>query len=396
MSQIEFGGYQDPIPSEAIPNTFLYDAASPLINLADGLDFQLADYDTLDYTHYEVICIGGAGGRGGNFPHSAFYSYGGAGGGGGLNRINGKLVDLPSSIPVVVGQPGANGIDGNGEDLYIMAQSYGLPEESFPLENMTIVDTGARPLQRGGHTYINAGGNMVPPYFMSDQLGNVVPPSDPDAIDYVMASVNSTRIAPEDGQDGESSSFGSICKASGGTGGKKSPLYVVYNGIYGGLTQQPGGDGGDGGTGGQILSGGGGTGGASIYNYWPEGTPGGFSGKYKDSTLVAAQNGTWDGKIGQGGGGGRGGTTFFFFDSTTGIDFISSDVSGNGGHGSYYAGDTSKSGAGGNAAKGYRDELVIPGAGGGETADKIVSYGSRNPASNPNGIVVIRFYKLLA
>jgi hypothetical protein len=69
----------------------------------------------LGFTHFEVICIGAGGGRGGGINTGStgtqIRSYGGAGGGGGYHRVRGLLSALPFSCLVVVGAPGLNGQD---------------------------------------------------------------------------------------------------------------------------------------------------------------------------------------------------------------------------------------------------------------------------------------------
>lgn len=77
--------------------------------------FTVADYTALGYTHFDVICIGGGGGRGGGIDTAntgtLIRNYGGAGGGGGFHRVRGLLSALPSSCPVVVGIAGVAGTD---------------------------------------------------------------------------------------------------------------------------------------------------------------------------------------------------------------------------------------------------------------------------------------------
>lgn len=112
--------------------------------LADGAIFHKLDYLALGYNRFDVMCIGGAGGRGGGLPvadapvsqpawvryqRTAPFAtpnvvavgpqvtgifqtarYGGGGGGGGLHRIKGRLALLPTNVPIVVGAAGADGV----------------------------------------------------------------------------------------------------------------------------------------------------------------------------------------------------------------------------------------------------------------------------------------------
>lgn len=86
------------------------------LKLPNGIPFLKAAYVAMGYTDFDVICIGGAGGRGGGaipnapFPAGAWQLVsGGGGGGGGLQRVKGLLLGLPASVPVVVGAAGATG-----------------------------------------------------------------------------------------------------------------------------------------------------------------------------------------------------------------------------------------------------------------------------------------------
>lgn len=112
--------------------------------LADGDIFHKLDYLAEGYNRFDVMCIGGAGGRGGGLSvvdspvsqpawiryqrtvpfgpanviatgpivsgTSQTARYGGGGGGGGLHRIKGRLALLPTNVPVVVGSAGADGV----------------------------------------------------------------------------------------------------------------------------------------------------------------------------------------------------------------------------------------------------------------------------------------------
>lgn len=86
-----------------------------LLTFAANDTFTIADYTALGYTHFDVICIGAGGGKGGGIDTAntgtLVRNYGGAGGGGGFHRVRGILSALPATCPVVVGSPGAAGTD---------------------------------------------------------------------------------------------------------------------------------------------------------------------------------------------------------------------------------------------------------------------------------------------
>jgi len=321
MSRIEFGGYGGPIPDIAIPDPNLSsDLPIQVLELVDGVPFAKADWVALGYTHYEVWCIGGAGGLGGlpgyplfpnqffteamppdvwaahleamriydlqlyppmdfdaidyrfsyvepgnpnyppggvpgmdyGWPHShrqweehnnpghigsvtlthppvmvpAGAAYPGGGGGGGLHVMSGELADLPDSVPVEVG---AAGVD-------------------------------AEP----GQIQVNG--------------AQVIAQSPSWAQRYVL-SPNPPLYPPGPGGDGGTSSFGDICKASGGKGGHPAVTWSGSQLIIDGA-------GGDGGAGNRDIPGGGGVG---------------------SNSPADGGEGGWDGTVGKGGGGGRGG-----------------------------------------------------------------------------------------
>lgn len=90
--------------------------ADPLVKMFnENQDFDVVSYMELGYTHFDVICIGGGGGRGGGIDTantgSLIRNYGGEGGGGGFHRVQGLLAALPSTVPVVVGAAGTLGIE---------------------------------------------------------------------------------------------------------------------------------------------------------------------------------------------------------------------------------------------------------------------------------------------
>jgi hypothetical protein len=88
-----------------------------LVFTADGA-FSAAPYLAAGYSVFEAMCIGGGGGRGGNyfgkdFNHTAntLHIYGGEGGGGGSQHVKGVLSALPDPCGVVVGAAGTAGTD---------------------------------------------------------------------------------------------------------------------------------------------------------------------------------------------------------------------------------------------------------------------------------------------
>lgn len=82
--------------------------------------FDPTSYTALGYTHFDVICIGGGGGQGGGIntgaPHSGTRTRGGAGGGGGFHRVLGLLSSLLSSVDVIVGEAGPDGL--SDDDIF--------------------------------------------------------------------------------------------------------------------------------------------------------------------------------------------------------------------------------------------------------------------------------------
>lgn len=86
-----------------------------VIKFNSNQDFDVASYIALGYTNFDVICIGGGGGRGGGIDTvntgTLVRNYGGAGGGGGFHRVRGLLSALPALCPVVIGIGGAPGTE---------------------------------------------------------------------------------------------------------------------------------------------------------------------------------------------------------------------------------------------------------------------------------------------
>lgn len=412
MSRVELAGLGGPIPTVALPDPNLDDNLAPQAFLLTTGNFLKADWVGLGYTHYEVLCIGAAGGNGSDgcvgltwpYYYSGYDSagrliqhwydpffenpqiFGGGGGGGGLHRVSGLLADLPDVTPVVVGVAGAQGPRGDvrHKDPYMPSPPYS-PGAIWDLPH-----------------------NMVGP--------------------------------PVVGQDGGASSFGSVCVASGGKGGRPATVWDPslpssgYNfpGEVG--AAKPDGNGAQGGTGGTAVAGGGGAGGVVTFGFVP-----GFEGNPLYQTVRkpgAGKDGSWDGVIGQGGGGGVGGeykpgwrpqySVGAMMAGELEIDYnepylmhgLFDDTineASPGGKGSFSYSDTSVYGQRQDRSTSYRENwyhsntmakepmqviytatgyLIVPGCGGGARINKSQGFGSRAPGFSPEGAVLIRVTKI--
>ena len=256
MSRIELAGQGFPIPTEALPDPGAGDTLPLTLILPNGSVFLKADYIIFGYTHYEITCVGGAGGKGGlTDMWGASYdfevrSFGGAGGGGGMQVVAGELEALPDSCAVVSGAAGVAGADG--------VRGYNKTSATY-----------------SKYTRGLAGGN-----------------------------------------GGASSFGGTICRASGGKGGQpsqiddetpsnKNSVREVWDGTKWIRDPLPGGNGGQGGNGGTTTVGGGGDGGIVIPGVR---VPASGSHDNTPSSRTPPEDGIWDGAVGEGGGGGTGGT----------------------------------------------------------------------------------------
>jgi hypothetical protein len=348
--RVLLGGLGEPIPLTALGGAFV-DPDFPIqtFTMADGEDFPAGDYLALGYTNFECWCVGASGGRGG--MDSAFITFlqyiltapdpdethfhdpyltgwhdwspiimafGGAGGGGGLHHVSGLLADLDSLVPVVVGEVGAD-----APNSYLNTAVPVTPNPPLPFGNP--------------NTYYD-----LP---------------------------HTEFLPPQDGEDGGASSFGgTVCRASGGTGGKKSA---------GGESLAPNNqaahtwdaEGGDGGIGDSTTAGGGGAGSATTSN---------------------ASDGSWDGTIGAGGGGGRGGA-YVPSEPELWAQFVR--LASSGGQGSFAFGDTSVYGPRGSKAS-SSGKTIVPGAGGGAKPIPGVKAGSYATDFDPNGAVIVRVSKV--
>lgn len=421
MSRIFLGGVGDPIPQEALPDAHNENVTTLIIEPNDGEIFVPADYTGLGYTHYEAWCVGGAGGRGGpggvvtawnrgraytvtldvmewaafcarvyrspqftdpiwvnslgryislaeyanlanpsrqleiieyNSPHIApdpTYGIGGGGGGGGLQIVVGRLDELAEGVLCSVGQ---SGVDAQPGEVF--------NDTSYP----------AYPTEYGYYT-----ATLVDVLWEFQKLQYPNPPE--------------TVLAAQRGQDGGSASFGDICMASGGKGGKGAGPKP------GGYSFTPPGGGGDGGTGGTRVAGGGGAGAPPptlagwTSDYFPIWTP---------IVPEMGHDGSWDpeARLGHGGGGGHGGQKGAWKTSTGGYGsqvYYQDVSSSNGGLGSFSYVDLSVYGQR-QARQAQDGRVILPGGGGGAKLPGGRKYGSRALGFNPNGVVILRLYKV--
>lgn len=324
---------------------------------------------------------------------------GGAGGGGGVHKVVGLLSDLPDEVSVMVGSAGLDAQPGHM--LSNGAYTPSIANEGFLYD-------GEGGVLLGSHSSFNHPELYEATYRDWANVYNLPHP---------------TFYPPAAGQDGGASSFGDICKASGGKGGGPSVIWVAGQLHF----HAHGGDGGKGGT---LVAGGGGSGStleASGVDLWP----------------LPGKDGTWDGAIGTGGGGGRGGSSYQSYkymyslaDGSTinvenlpsvGFQIIHNRNGSNGGLGAWSRADTSVYTEGGpresmthqtvyggslaHSASGMPsysiDQIaepivpfldMFPGAGGGARVNRkyyVGSYRSKMDARySPHGFVLIRLSKV--
>ena len=415
MSRLELGGKGDPIPLIALPDPNLDDNLTPQVfALEDGVPFVKTDWVGLGYTHYEVWCIGAAGGRGGGISNQAIFltahhrpvmtsgewsnylalmHY--------YNdplgvvytkwdpNIPGEVVismeewyqlNIPNHDPWYVNtfrspflseDTGAIGGAGGGGGIHVMSGELATLPEACDVE---VGVAGAETIPPG-QTFVNGAWTPLPYSVGGTALQQW-------ATEFMNEYPNPhpSFLPPQVGQDGGASTFGGdICQASGGKGGAPAKKWVGGSFVVDG-------SGGEGGVGSRTLAGGGAPGSNSPAN---------------------GSDGTWDGTIGQGGGGGRGGRV------TTSSGFPPTSVvtpPTDGGRGSFSYADTSIFGdrqqksnwvttqyifdyVTGNITsvnKFPTTNTIIPGGGGGAKALHKMNYGSRAVSFNPNGLVVIR------
>ena len=357
--RVELGGQAEPRSEFALFAPGSTDSADSLVLvMEDGEVFAPADYISLGYTNFEAWCIGAAGGQGGGLAVAGISLgvwHGGGGGGGGLHRVGGELSDLDAAVLVSVGVAGANGSDHNGVHPYLAE--------------------------------LNGDGSIKDPLNLYANPGHV---------------------PAQAGEDGAPSSFGDVCHASGGKGG--GPIedlfdWMAYDNThvsnYGLLQpnlrrQRRGGQGGAGGVGGQVL-----IEGALIFpdaGYGADGAESAYIGGTGHRwSYENADQGTWDGSIGEGGGGGVGGVYGdpAYFGLSSGYLWHPTGllVAAKGGRGSFSYADTSVNGPGQGAYFGPHGGYVA-GTGGGAKVVQTYKFGSNAPGFNPNGLVLLRLTKV--
>jgi hypothetical protein len=439
MSRFELGGLGGPIPTVALPDPNLDENLAPqAFLLEDGVSFYKTDWENLGYTHYEVWCIGGAGGRGAGVGDIRYLS----------SQTRPRMSDADWALykemmhiydsqltpPPTYSKwdptphPGAP----NGGYVPITEAEY--REISFPNHDPYYVDTYREPWLvpnpnnmggggGGGGMHVAQGLLVDLPTYSSVEVGaagidapagqihnnGVWTPTVNDLYDPPLWSPADTRLKelnnyfaayrtkyplphpsftnPQAGSDGGASSFNDgTCQASGGKGGRPGL-------IWSGSAWVKNGKGGDGGCGNRLIAGGGAAGSAAF------GTPG--------------AEGAWDGVIGKGGGGGAGG---YVTTGSTGVPPTPTTVVTNasgGGKGSFSFGDTSVYGPGQTRQQFMQEsytfspldgsissvtltpsgKLVMAGIGGGAHRNDL-KYGSQAPGYFSQGMVLIRLYKL--
>lgn len=332
MSRLELGGHEGAIPNIALPDPNL-SADLPIQSLVqvDGVPFEKEEWVVLGYTHYEVWCVGAAGGQGANagdlnirdlnsptqeripddlwakmkeqFVTQAPVPYYVKETGNMLPPSPGAPYGLPETIiltpaelfeyenpnhmmeiynhhdPFVIepNRPALGG-GGGGGGLHVMSGELADLPDSVPI---TVGEAGLQSLPGQTNSPNPYDPYSVVDYSIWQQYGTM---TDRDVEQfrnrYPPVGGRTLLLPGQSGSDGGYSSFGDISMASGGKGG--GPAIIWVNGV-----RMFAAHGGEGGIGGRTASGGGAAG--------------------STSANIPGRDGTWDGTIGTGGGGGRGG-----------------------------------------------------------------------------------------
>ena len=429
MPQIEFDGIGEPIPTLALPPfgsdgnlppaTFVYSA---------NTEFLPRQYEELGFTHFEVWCVGAAGGRGGdasnNIPYNArdtvkrtvppeiWDPY--------INAFDNTVIYMYGVI--IPGNPNypLGGVPGNDYGWDMTHRQYVEFTNPNHLMNFTTYkpillfpDRTAMGGGGGGGGMQLSSGVLVD---LPDSTPVVVGQSGADSplgqvrqvgiwtptindlnvgvtVDYYNSypPPNPSYSNPQFGVDGGASTFAdTVARASGGKGGGPA---MVWTGSA--FARQ--GYGGAGGLGGTAVAGGGG-GGSTV-----EGSNGG--------------DGLWQPVtgIGAGGGGGKGGTlptSEGVYDPRFPPPPLVQHLASAGGQGSYNFEDTSVYGQRQSRSAAQRvnavysggvltfvpagdPQFIIPGGGGGARPATNVKAGSYAPGYSPNGVVVVRLSRIV-
>jgi len=434
MSRLVLGGYGSPIPTISLPDPNASGERPTLeLILENGVPFEKEAYTGLGYTHFEVWCVGGAGGQGGAvgfvqevgeytaetmpldvyndfksletrdtgmiwvpeanqwMTQGQYWDYIGF-------RFNQSYYTITGFVLLSAygraGYPGSpknamGGAGGGGGTHVVFGELDDLPD---------IVDVGVG--SSGADAVMGqqlAAGPVTPQPNLWHMRTNYILANNGDwPMRYYSAPADLVKVAninnwwyrwpepheavdpPQPGQDGQASYFGEVAEASGGKGGGPSILWP-------GGVKTLSGRGGDGGSGGRLDAGGGGLGSNSDAN---------------------GLDGGWVGGIGGGGGGGRGGTGNYQagmpgFGGGGGV--VERKASG-GGRGAFSYLDTTVYGQrefpsayvpdGTELAAGPYTIVINPGGGGGVRANRKKPVGSDADGYSPDGMVLLRLIKL--
>lgn len=362
MTRFQFGSYGEPIPNIAMPDPNLSgDLPIQSLELVDGVPFLKADWVALGYTHYEVWCIGAAGGKGAspNQPH--FYTTGYLEAGSGINwHMDSAPAVMPPDIWELVLREAdwyaLHSGSGSATDNYLMVVPVGTPLPSYGVINswqwlnelhvlvtprarqellnpthMSQINTYHDPYLVEWGSYQGGGGGGGGLHVIRGELATL-PDSVPISVGRVGADAPPGQINVEGVYTPPFPSENTYWPLPPGWGSPqdiqyytdKNTLYAWQNDHSGPVVSfNPPGPGGDGGASafGDICFASGGKGGGPSF-VWANGLrafkgfggDGGSGGRLLAggggvgaTELKPAGDGTWDGTIGKGGGGGRGG-----------------------------------------------------------------------------------------
>lgn len=434
MSRIEFNGLGTLIPTIALPPFGSDDNLPPTtFTFLDNAIFEVEQYRTLGFTHFEAWCVGAAGGKGGDATNQPFFVYEEIWRPVPLDVWNVWLSQFDNTTIYYGWDPGDPTRGGTQRDM----QEFNNPNHmlKFRTYKQVLLYPTTTAIGGGGGGggmqkvsglladlddsvsivvgkagldaplgQIHQNGLWTPQY--TDDFGYSY--SNPFITDYLNSypGPKNSYLPPQVGADGGASMFADdVGQASGGKGGSPG---MIWNGSAFVLK----GDGGAGGIGGRSLAGGGGAGSVA------EG--------------INGSDGIWHPEtgIGAGGGGGKGGRgAEQVGDPRFGVPTIINHLATAGGQGSYSFADTSVYGPRqfrqarvwqkpvvgyssipepghtprvGNWPNGtvtYTTAtdlyLSVPGGGGGARPAKNLKVGSRAPGFSPDGAVVLRLSRIV-